>query len=186
MGVVDADVWGFSIPRMLGVTGDPVVIDSMSSSPTPKRTLSRRLPGSIWVIRGRTTIDRNSAGPAMNTVRSPEPACLIPAWTALARASTGRETRSAKSLPRSVATMPTWVRSNRRHPSRRSRETIFEETDAGAMPSSSAALEIEPLRYTATKARNVSHDTLSVRPPMCVRLSAVVASASDYSSPTGE
>ena len=29
VGVIDADVWGFSIPRMLGVTGDPVVIDSM-------------------------------------------------------------------------------------------------------------------------------------------------------------
>jgi len=106
--------------------------------------------------------------------------------TIMAKAEVPAETLPVRGRTESVATMPTWVRSNRRHPSRRSRETIFEETDAGAMPSSSAALEIEPLRYTATKARNVSHDTLSVRPPMCVRLSAVVASASDYSSPTGE
>jgi ATP-binding protein involved in chromosome partitioning len=33
VGVIDADVWGFSIPRMLGVTGDPVVIDSMLLPP---------------------------------------------------------------------------------------------------------------------------------------------------------
>jgi ATP-binding protein involved in chromosome partitioning len=33
VGVIDADVWGFSIPRMLGVTDDPVVIDSMLLPP---------------------------------------------------------------------------------------------------------------------------------------------------------
>jgi ATP-binding protein involved in chromosome partitioning len=27
VGVIDADIWGFSIPRMLGITGGPVVID---------------------------------------------------------------------------------------------------------------------------------------------------------------
>ena len=29
MAVVDADVWGFSIPRMLGVDRPPVIIDEM-------------------------------------------------------------------------------------------------------------------------------------------------------------
>jgi len=33
VGVVDADVWGFSIPRMLGVETQPVVIDSMLVPP---------------------------------------------------------------------------------------------------------------------------------------------------------
>jgi ATP-binding protein involved in chromosome partitioning len=33
VGVVDADVWGFSIPRMLGVDQAPVVIDSMLVPP---------------------------------------------------------------------------------------------------------------------------------------------------------
>ena len=33
VGVIDADVWGFSIPRMLGVRNDPVVIDSMLVPP---------------------------------------------------------------------------------------------------------------------------------------------------------
>jgi ATP-binding protein involved in chromosome partitioning len=33
VGVVDADVWGFSIPRMLGVDQLPVVIDSMLVPP---------------------------------------------------------------------------------------------------------------------------------------------------------
>jgi ATP-binding protein involved in chromosome partitioning len=27
VGVIDADIWGFSIPKMLGITGGPVVID---------------------------------------------------------------------------------------------------------------------------------------------------------------
>jgi ATP-binding protein involved in chromosome partitioning len=34
VAVVDADVWGFSIPRMLGVDRPPVVIDSMLVPPT--------------------------------------------------------------------------------------------------------------------------------------------------------
>jgi ATP-binding protein involved in chromosome partitioning len=34
VAVVDADVWGFSIPRMLGVERPPVVIDSMLVPPT--------------------------------------------------------------------------------------------------------------------------------------------------------
>ncbi|MCB0978199.1 MAG: Mrp/NBP35 family ATP-binding protein, partial [Acidimicrobiales bacterium] len=34
VGVVDADVWGFSIPRMLGVDKEPSVIDSMLVPPT--------------------------------------------------------------------------------------------------------------------------------------------------------
>ncbi|MET0729044.1 MAG: P-loop NTPase [Acidimicrobiales bacterium] len=34
VAVVDADVWGFSIPRMLGVEHPPVVIDSMLVPPT--------------------------------------------------------------------------------------------------------------------------------------------------------
>lgn len=34
VGVVDADVWGFSIPRMLGVDEDPQIIDSMLVPPT--------------------------------------------------------------------------------------------------------------------------------------------------------
>ncbi|MFL6204839.1 MAG: Mrp/NBP35 family ATP-binding protein [Acidimicrobiales bacterium] len=34
VGVVDADVWGFSIPRMLGVEHPPAVIDSMLVPPT--------------------------------------------------------------------------------------------------------------------------------------------------------
>src|SRR6185312_740674 len=29
VAVIDADVWGFSIPRMLGVTHTPVVLDTM-------------------------------------------------------------------------------------------------------------------------------------------------------------
>lgn len=33
VAVVDADVWGFSIPRMLGVENDPVVIDEMIVPP---------------------------------------------------------------------------------------------------------------------------------------------------------
>jgi ATP-binding protein involved in chromosome partitioning len=33
VGVIDADVWGFSIPRMLGVHNPPVVIDSMLVPP---------------------------------------------------------------------------------------------------------------------------------------------------------
>jgi ATP-binding protein involved in chromosome partitioning len=33
VGVIDADVWGFSIPRMLGVENPPVVIDSMLVPP---------------------------------------------------------------------------------------------------------------------------------------------------------
>jgi ATP-binding protein involved in chromosome partitioning len=33
VGVIDADVWGFSIPRMLGVENSPVVIDSMLVPP---------------------------------------------------------------------------------------------------------------------------------------------------------
>jgi ATP-binding protein involved in chromosome partitioning len=33
VGVIDADVWGFSIPRMLGITTEPVVIDSMLLPP---------------------------------------------------------------------------------------------------------------------------------------------------------
>jgi ATP-binding protein involved in chromosome partitioning len=33
VGVVDADVWGFSVPRMLGVEQQPVVIDSMLVPP---------------------------------------------------------------------------------------------------------------------------------------------------------
>jgi ATP-binding protein involved in chromosome partitioning len=33
VGVIDADVWGFSIPRMLGITNPPVVIDSMLVPP---------------------------------------------------------------------------------------------------------------------------------------------------------
>jgi ATP-binding protein involved in chromosome partitioning len=33
VGVVDADVWGFSIPRMLGIENLPVVIDSMLVPP---------------------------------------------------------------------------------------------------------------------------------------------------------
>lgn len=33
VAVVDADVWGFSIPRMLGVDRDPVVIDEMIVPP---------------------------------------------------------------------------------------------------------------------------------------------------------
>src|SRR5699024_9142264 len=33
VGVVDADVWGFSIPRMLGVARDPTVIDTMLVPP---------------------------------------------------------------------------------------------------------------------------------------------------------
>ena len=27
VGVIDADIWGFSIPKMLGITDGPVVID---------------------------------------------------------------------------------------------------------------------------------------------------------------
>ena len=34
VAVVDADVWGFSIPRMLGVSHPPAVIDSMLVPPT--------------------------------------------------------------------------------------------------------------------------------------------------------
>ncbi|MGH8874527.1 MAG: P-loop NTPase [Acidimicrobiia bacterium] len=34
VGVIDADVWGFSIPRMLGVTHPPVVIDQSIIPPT--------------------------------------------------------------------------------------------------------------------------------------------------------
>jgi ATP-binding protein involved in chromosome partitioning len=34
VAIVDADVWGFSIPRMLGVERPPVVIDSMLVPPT--------------------------------------------------------------------------------------------------------------------------------------------------------
>jgi ATP-binding protein involved in chromosome partitioning len=34
VGVIDADVWGFSIPRMLGVEHPPAVIDSMLVPPT--------------------------------------------------------------------------------------------------------------------------------------------------------
>ena len=33
VAIVDADVWGFSIPKMLGITNDPVVIDSMLVPP---------------------------------------------------------------------------------------------------------------------------------------------------------
>lgn len=33
VAVVDADVWGFSIPRMLGVTQDPTIIDEMIVPP---------------------------------------------------------------------------------------------------------------------------------------------------------
>lgn len=33
VGLVDADVWGFSIPRMLGITQEPTVIDSMLVPP---------------------------------------------------------------------------------------------------------------------------------------------------------
>jgi len=33
VGVIDADVWGFSIPRMLGIDRPPVVIDSMLLPP---------------------------------------------------------------------------------------------------------------------------------------------------------
>ena len=33
VAIVDADVWGFSIPRMLGITTEPVVIDSMLVPP---------------------------------------------------------------------------------------------------------------------------------------------------------
>lgn len=33
VAIVDADVWGFSIPRMLGITHDPQVIDSMLVPP---------------------------------------------------------------------------------------------------------------------------------------------------------
>ena len=33
VGVIDADVWGFSIPRMLGIDRPPVVIDSMLVPP---------------------------------------------------------------------------------------------------------------------------------------------------------
>ena len=33
VAIVDADVWGFSIPKMLGITQDPVVIDSMLVPP---------------------------------------------------------------------------------------------------------------------------------------------------------
>ena len=33
VGVIDADVWGFSIPRMLGIDRDPVVIDQMLLPP---------------------------------------------------------------------------------------------------------------------------------------------------------
>jgi ATP-binding protein involved in chromosome partitioning len=33
VGIIDADVWGFSIPRMLGVESSPVVIDSMLVPP---------------------------------------------------------------------------------------------------------------------------------------------------------
>ena len=33
VAIVDADVWGFSIPKMLGIESDPVVIDSMLVPP---------------------------------------------------------------------------------------------------------------------------------------------------------
>src|SRR6185436_7567516 len=33
VGIVDADVWGFSIPRMLGVTRPPVLVDRMLVPP---------------------------------------------------------------------------------------------------------------------------------------------------------
>ncbi len=33
VGIIDADVWGFSIPKMLGVDRDPTVIDSMLLPP---------------------------------------------------------------------------------------------------------------------------------------------------------
>lgn len=33
VAIVDADVWGFSIPKMLGITQEPVVIDSMLVPP---------------------------------------------------------------------------------------------------------------------------------------------------------
>ena len=33
VGLVDADVWGFSIPRMLGITEDPSIVDSMLIPP---------------------------------------------------------------------------------------------------------------------------------------------------------
>ncbi len=33
VAIVDADVWGFSIPKMLGITNDPTVIDSMLVPP---------------------------------------------------------------------------------------------------------------------------------------------------------
>ena len=34
VGLVDADVWGFSIPRMLGITQEPQIIDSMLVPPS--------------------------------------------------------------------------------------------------------------------------------------------------------
>ncbi len=34
VGIIDADVWGFSIPRMLGIDRPPVVIDSMLVPPS--------------------------------------------------------------------------------------------------------------------------------------------------------
>ncbi len=34
VAVVDADVWGFSIPRMLGITQDPTIIDEMIVPPS--------------------------------------------------------------------------------------------------------------------------------------------------------
>lgn len=34
VGVIDADIWGFSIPRMLGITDPPVVIDQSIIPPT--------------------------------------------------------------------------------------------------------------------------------------------------------
>jgi len=33
VGILDADVYGFSVPKMLGITGDPVVIDDMIIPP---------------------------------------------------------------------------------------------------------------------------------------------------------
>ena len=43
VAVVDADVWGFSIPRMLGISNDPTVIDSMLVPPEVSGTISANL-----------------------------------------------------------------------------------------------------------------------------------------------
>ncbi len=80
VAVVDADVWGFSIPRMLGVQRPPVVIDDMLVPPAGAAACA----ASRWASSRRTT------SPSSGEVR-----CCTRRWSSSSPTSTGTSPTSS-------------------------------------------------------------------------------------------